>query len=296
VSRCVLGASGIRDERRYGLLDAFVSAGGNCVDTARVYGGGSSERAVGDWIRRARPEGLVILAKGAHPPDCVPSMVSTQLTETLETLGVDRVDLYLLHRDNPSVPVDEFVDALEDEVAAGRIQTYGGSNWTLARLREANRYALGRAGSGMVALSNHFSLAEPSEPLYPGCEATPAELRWHLQGAELSLFPWSSQARGFFADVPPESLDPNVWRCWGSAGNYERRDRARKLAAELDVRPINVALAFVLSQPFATFPIVGPQSEEQLAITLAGVDLRLDADQLCRLEFGDGHHGRDDRP
>ncbi|HET8640657.1 MAG TPA: aldo/keto reductase [Pseudonocardiaceae bacterium] len=288
VSRCVFGASGVRDSSKFALLDAYVQAGGNCLDTARVYGGGASERAVGEWLRRTRPDRLVIIAKGAHPPNCTPQAVATELDVTLETLGVDRVELYLLHRDDPAVPAGEFVDALQAEVAAGRIGAYGGSNWTAGRLAEANAYASAHGHDGMVAVSNHFSLAEPDEPLYPGCEATPPELRGYLTETGGCLIPWSSQARGFFADVPKESLDPNVWRCWGSAANYARRDRARALAERLDVLTINIALAYVLAQPFATFPIIGPQTAGELAIALRGADLRLDAGQLRWLELGAG--------
>lgn len=286
LSRVVLGASGVRDAEKARLLDQFVEAGGNCIDTARVYGGGTSEKAVGEWIRRARPDELVILGKGAHPPNCAPSMIEPDLAQSLDALGVDRIDLYLLHRDDPQVPVDEFVDALQEQVAAGRIGAYGGSNWSRSRLVEANRYATSRGHAGMVAVSNHFSLAEPVEPLYPGCEATPDKLQRYLGEAGISLFPWSSQGRGFFADVPAESLDPNVWRCWDSPGNRGRRDRARELAARLGVPAINVALAYVLNQPFPTFPIIGPQNGEELAIALRGTAIQLDAGQLRWLETG----------
>lgn len=283
----MLGTSGIRSAAGYRLLDAFFDAGGNCIDTARVYGSGASEQAVGAWIRRTRPDGLVVLAKGAHSPNCRPSTVAVELPQSLDALGVERADIYMLHRDDPSIPAAEFVDALDAEVSAGRVGAYGASNWSHERLVEANDYAAARGRPGMVALSNHFSLARPVQPLYPGCEAVSTDYSLYLERAGLALFPWSSQARGFFADVPRASLDPNVWRCWGVAENYARRDRARQLAVDLGTRPINVALAFVLNQPFATFPIVGPQSADELAIALAGVDLTLDSEQLRWLESGD---------
>ncbi|SHG21352.1 aldo/keto reductase [Streptoalloteichus hindustanus] len=286
VSRCVLGTSGIRGVEKHALLDAFFEAGGTCIDTARAYGGGASEEAVGAWIARARPERLVVLAKGAHPPHCTPEAVGVELTRTLEALGVECADVYLLHRDDTSVPVGEFVDALEREVAAGRVRVYGGSNWESERLAEATAYARARGGRGMVAVSNHFSLAEPVEPLYPGCVAVSARQREYLAAHNVALFPWSSQARGFFADVPRESLDPNVWRCWDTEENRARRERARQLAATLGVRAINVALAYVLHQPFPTFPIVGPQTVAELRLASRGVAVELDAAQVRWLETG----------
>jgi aryl-alcohol dehydrogenase-like predicted oxidoreductase len=287
VSRCVLGTSGVRDESGFALLDAFVAAGGTCLDTARVYGGGSAERAVGDWVRRTRPAGVVILGKGAHPPDCRPDAVAGELAESLDRLGVDRIDLYLLHRDDPAVPVGEFVDALEAERQAGRIGGYGGSNWTRDRLSAANRYAAGRGAAGMTVLSNHFSLAEPVEPLYPGCEAVDPGYRDDLAAAGIVLMPWSAQARGFFSGVPADRLDPSMTRCWDTAPNRARRARAATLAAELGLEPINVALAYVLSHPH-TAPIIGPRTEAELATALRAADVLLTPDQLRWLETGEG--------
>ncbi|WP_214414782.1 aldo/keto reductase [Sphaerisporangium fuscum] len=286
VSRCVLGTSGIRNERGHKLLDRFMEAGGTCIDTARVYGGGTSEAAVGDWIRSSKPDNFVIIAKGAHPPDCTPSAVAPDLTQTLDLLGVPRVDVYLLHRDDPAIPVGEFVEALEAEVAAGRICAYGASNWGRERLAEANRYAVARGGTGMIVLSNHFSLAEPVEPLYPGCEGVSPAYLDMLADGNIALMPWSSQARGFFANVPESSLDPNVWRCWGTPDNYARRERAAILAERRGVDTINIALAYVLNQPFGTYPIIGPQTVEELETALVGVDITMDADELRWLREG----------
>ena len=284
VSRCVLGTSGIRDDTGFDRLDRFVAAGGNGIDTGRVYGGGASEAAVGRWIRRAAPAGLTVFGKGAHPPHCTPDAVAADLASSLDALGVPRIDVYLLHRDDPSVPVGEFVDALEAERRAGRIGAYGGSNWTLPRLVAANRYAREHGAAGMTAVSNHFSLAEPVDALYQGCEATPAELRDHMAATGITLVPWSSQARGFFADVPRESLDPNVWRCWDTAANRARAARAAALAAELGVATVNIALAYVLAQPFPTLPVIGPQTADELTIALRGIDIELTPAQLAWLE------------
>ncbi|MGI5239084.1 aldo/keto reductase [Dactylosporangium sp. CA-139066] len=287
VSRCVLGTSGIRDETGYPLLDAFVAAGGSCIDTARVYGGGRCEETVGGWIRRARPDGLVIVGKGAHPPHCTPAAVEPELLQTLDRLGVPTIDVYLLHRDDTSIPVGEFVDALERQVAAGRIRAYGGSNWSEQRVRETNDYARRHGLRGMTVVSNHFSLAEPVEPLYPGCAGVSRSYCDYLAEDGIALMPWSSQARGFFADVPRGDLDPNVWRCWGTPDNYARRERARQLAERLAVRAVNVALAYVLCQSFATLPIIGPRTVAELEIALAGTDVSLSEQDIAWLEHGE---------
>ena len=287
VSRCVLGTSGIRTDQEHRLLDAYVEMGGNCLDTARVYGGGRSEEVVGRWLRMIGPGHVVVLAKGAHPPHCTPSAVARDLSLSLDNLGLSCIDLYLLHRDDPSVPVGEFVDALDAERSAGRIRAYGVSNWTRPRLAEANRYATDRGRAGLVALSNHFSLARPAQRLYPGCETVDAEFARSLAAdSAIALFPWSSQARGFFAEVPEQSLDPNVWRCWGTPDNFARRQRAGQLATARNVPRVNIALSYVLHQPFPTFPIIGPQDVDQLAIAVGGLSVKLDAPEVEWLEYG----------
>jgi aryl-alcohol dehydrogenase-like predicted oxidoreductase len=285
-SACVLGTSGTRDESGFAVLDEFVAAGGNCLDTARVYGGGASERTVGDWIRRRGSEGLVVIGKGAHPPDCRPEAVERELSESLDRLGLERIDIYLLHRDNPDVPVGEFVDALEAPLRAGLIGAYGGSNWSRERMVAANQYARDRGAIGMTVLSNHFSLADPVEPLYPGCAAVSATDRRFLESTGIALVPWSSQARGFFAETSADRLDPNMWRCWDTVANRSRRDRAARLAERLGLRTINIALAYVLNQRFTVLPIIGPQNVSELRIALRGADTALDAAQLRWLESG----------
>lgn len=291
IGRCVLGTSGIRDESGYSILDHFMAAGGTCIDTARAYGGGVSEQAVGGWIAKNNPSDLVVIGKGAHPPDCRPDAVKADLAESLNRLGLQKIDIYLLHRDDPQVPVGEWVDALEEERAAGRISTYGGSNWSRQRMDEANVYADTNGRPRMAALSNHFSLAEPVEMLHPGCAGTSIEDQRWLTETGIVLIPWSSQARGFFSDVNRDLLDPNLWRCWDTPENRARRDRARLLAADRGVAAINIALAFVLSQPFVTMPIIGPRDTGELAIALAGADITLDEAERQWLAEGPATNG-----
>ena len=128
------------------LLDAVYEHGGRTFDTAHGYGGGKSERALGAWItsRGIRDE-VVILGKGAHPYDgrarVTPEDITSDLHESLERMGVDVIDLYVLHRDNTDVPVGPLVEVLNEHQRAGKIRQFGGSNWTTARIGEANQYA-----------------------------------------------------------------------------------------------------------------------------------------------------------
>ena len=125
------------------LLDGFWERGGNLFDTGWVYGAGYTEKLLGEWLKnRGVREEAVIIGKGAHTPLCYPDVIAKQLTQTLERLQTDYVDVYFMHRDNLDVPVGEFVDAMDAEVKKGRIRgIFGGSNWTQERMDEAIAYA-----------------------------------------------------------------------------------------------------------------------------------------------------------
>jgi predicted dehydrogenase/aryl-alcohol dehydrogenase-like predicted oxidoreductase len=265
------------------LFDGFVEAGGTCFDTAHLYLGGQSEQVFGQWMRsRGVREEVVVLGKGAATPFCDPENLTRQLLVSLERMQTDYVDLYMMHRDNEAIPVGEFVEVLNEHKAAGRMRTFGVSNWSLARVEEANRYAAAHGLAGFSALSNNFSLARLVEPIWPGSIATSdaASRAWFTE-TQTVLFPWSSQARGFFAAGARDNVsDSELVRCWYSDDNFERLARVRSLAEERGVLPINVALAYVLSQPFPTFPLIGPRSLRELETSLPALGIELSSDEL----------------
>ena len=144
---------------------------------------------------------VVILCKGAHTPDCYPNKIRPQLEETLERMGTDYLDIYCLHRDNLEVPVSEFIDALSELKDEGLINVFGGSNWSLPRFKEAIDYANENNKTPFSMLSNNFSLARMLEPVWPGCfSCSEEDYKSYLEEHQIAIFPWSSQARGFFLE------------------------------------------------------------------------------------------------
>ena len=273
------------------LLDAFWEKGGNIFDTAFIYGGGYTEKLFGEWHRnRGTREQAVLIGKGAHSPLVYPDVIAKQLTQSLDRLQTDYVDVYFMHRDNLEVPVGEFVDAMDAEVRKGRIRgPYGGSNWTMERFDEAVAYAERTGKTKPMALSNNFALSEMLVPIWDGCvtSSTDAWKQW-LKEKQVTNFSWSSQGRGFFTDRAGRDKRDNeeLVRCWYNDKNFARRDRAIELARQLGHSPIHVALAFVLTQPFPSVPLIGPRTLAELDDSLKAFEIQLTPDQVNWLDHG----------
>ena len=261
------------------ILDRFYAAGGRALDVANVYRDGESAEAVGRWLRaRQSPDGVIVYAKGCHPPYCQPELVSSELDKARGLLDVERIDVFVLHRDDPSLPVAAFADALLEQVASGTIGSFGVSNWTVPRLRELQGYLDGVGEDGLVAFSNHFSLAEMVAEPWPGCLAVDKQDLIALADTDLQILAWSSLATGFFAGRDPVS--------WDSPGNRARRERATELSEELGTSAAAIALAYVFHQPDYVLPVVGTRSEAHLDEALSASEIVLSAEQLNWLESG----------
>jgi predicted dehydrogenase/aryl-alcohol dehydrogenase-like predicted oxidoreductase len=286
VSRLIMGVDNqVTMPHAAGIFDYWIESGGNAFDTAFIYAGGWNEKLLGQWIKnRGVRNDIVIISKGGHTPHCNPKSIREQFLISLERMQIDHADLYMMHRDNPDIPAGEFVDVLNEFVKEKRLTAFGGSNWSIDRVQAANDYAKAKGLQGFSIVSNNFSLARMVAPVWGGCisASDPASRAW-LTKTQLALFPWSSQARGFFTDRAhrDQSLnDEEMNRCWYSDDNWQRRDRVLELAKKKNVLPINIALAYVLNQPFPTFPLIGPRTLEELRTSLPGLDISLTADEV----------------
>jgi predicted dehydrogenase/aryl-alcohol dehydrogenase-like predicted oxidoreductase len=269
------------------MFDDFVERGGTTFDTAYIYGGGRGEKLLGQWMTsRGNRDEVVVIGKGAHTPYCDPESLTRQLTESLERLQTDHVDLYLMHRDNEEIPVSEFVDVLDEHFKAGRIKAFGGSNWSLKRFDEANAYAEASGKQPFTLLSNHLSLARAYDVPWAGCRhvADDESQAW-LRERNVALFPWSSQARGFFTGraKPDDRSDEELVRCFYSDENFRRLDRARELAAAKGVEPTAIALAWLLHQPYPVFPLIGPRHISETRTSLPGLSVELSDEEVAWL-------------
>ena len=270
------------------LFDQWIEAGGNAFDTAHIYAGGAAEKLFGDWLKsRGVRDDIVILGKGAHTPHCDPAGLNRELDESLERMQVSGVDIYMMHRDNPDVPVGEFIDVLNEHQRAGRIGIFGGSNWSIKRIAAANEYAQAHKLNGFVCASNNFSLARLVEPMWQGCiSSSDAEARSWFQEHEIALFAWSSQARGFFVRGKRDfTSDEELVRCWYSEDNFERLGRVQVLAERKNVSPINIAAAYVLNQEFPIFALIGPRALSEIRTSLPALEIELSKDERAWLNL-----------
>lgn len=282
ISKIVMGTmlEGAIDQLTHGLalFDDFYERGGTCFDTAYVYGGGYGEKVLGHWLKtRGVRDEVTIIGKGAHTPFCDPDNLQSQLTETLDRLQLEGVDIYMMHRDNLDYPASAFVDVMNQEVQAGRMKVFGGSNWTIARLEEANTYARANGLQGFSVVSNNFSLARLVDPVWPGgvSSSDKASREW-FEANGLALFCWSSQARGFFARADRNyTEDGELVRCWYSDDNFERLSRAQELARQKGVSPVVIAAAYVLTQPFPIYALIGPRALAETRDSLQAFNVEL---------------------
>jgi predicted dehydrogenase/aryl-alcohol dehydrogenase-like predicted oxidoreductase len=293
VSRLVMGVDNQTSWPRTSvMMDDFFERGGNCFDSAFIYGGGLCEKMLGQWVKnRDIREQVVILSKGAHTPYCTPEWLVKQFKISLDRLQMDYVDIYMMHRDNLDVPVGEFITVLNELKNAGQIRAFGGSNWSIERVEAANKWAAANGMTGFSAMSNNFSLARMVDPVWVGCiAASDKKSRDWLTEQGMALMPWSSQARGFFVPGrahPADLSDPELVRCWYSDDNFQRLERANQMAKERNVLPINIALAYVLCQPFPTFPLIGPRLLSETRTSFPALEIELTPEELRWLNLED---------
>ncbi|MGN6203967.1 aldo/keto reductase [Humibacter sp.] len=287
------------EEASHAILDAYVEAGGNFIDTADVYTRGVSEEIVGRWLAAhpAEAEQLVIATKGRFPMgDGANDLglsrrhLSRALDASLARLGVETIDLYQLHAWDALTPIDETLRFLNDAIAAGKILYYGFSNFTGWQLTKAVHVARAHGWAEPVTLQPQYNL------IVRGIEheIVPAAL-----DAGVGLLPWSPLGGGWLSgkyqrDVAPTGatrLGENPERgmeAWRARNDDPRTWRILEVVQELaDVHGASlsqVSLAWLLAQPAVTSVILGARTVEQLRDNLGASDVELTDAQLAALD------------
>ena len=276
------------------MFDHFYGAGGRIFDTAYIYNNGKGDKYLGDWINsRNLEKDIIVIGKGAHTPQCQPQFIRPQIIESLERLNIQTLDIFCLHRDNPDIPVSEFIDALDEVKSEGLINLIGASNWELGRFSEARDYAQSHNKEPFTALSNNFSLAEMVDPVWPGCVGVNSEYVTYLIENKIMLFPWSSQARGFFIKKKEitsnehfsnPSLEEEI-RVWHNEKNLKRRAKCFEIAEQKNLQPIQVALAYVVQKSSLIFPLIGPRTIFETNSSIEATQINLSDQEMKDLSI-----------
>ena len=284
----------IPEERAFSLMDRYLELGGNVIDTARIYGRAeardasysNSEPIIGRWLKSRGTRGRVVLVtKGAHHvmedpsqkrvnPACIDSDLETSLRE----LEVDSVDIYFLHRDDPEKPVSEIMDALDRHVKAGKIRALGASNWTCARIAEANAYARENGKTPFTVSQIQWGAAYVRPGAWPDptlVSMTPEEYAGYL-ALGIPVMAFSPQAG--------EPLQPKFAERYDGPENRRRLAALREICARTGASPAAVLLSYITSNRLPGSAVIGCSTLEQLEDSMSACDLTLSEADIAALE------------
>ena len=307
VSQLCLGTNmfgtAVDPERAEGILAEFVAQGGNFLDTAHSYGDwiptgprSASERVLGQWLGKRRREDFVVATKGCefdyragdYALRVTPLHLDQDLHESLDCLGLDRIDLYWLHRDDPSQPVETLVDALIAHQRAGRIRHFGCSNWSPARIEAAQAHARKLGHAGFAACQPMWGLAVPDREamarMSPGGYYEDGYRKLHEAG--LAMIPYSPQSRGFFTKLAAggrAAMGDDLAALYLHDANQRKLPVIERIAARHRASLNDVVLAYLVCQPWPTIPIVGASRPEQVRESARACELALSAAEVDEL-------------
>jgi aryl-alcohol dehydrogenase-like predicted oxidoreductase len=288
------------DDEAFAVMDAFVEAGGNMLDTSDVYGGGASETTLGRWFT-TRPADLtdrvVLATKGRFGtgPDANDAGLSRRhldrtLSASLRRLGREQVDLYQLHGWDPLTPIEETLSFLDDAIRAGKINYFGLSNFTGWQLQLTVSTARALGMQPPVSVQSQYSLVSREIEF----EVVPAALYNNV-----GVLPWSPLASGFLAGKYTRGAEAPSNSRGGSGNslfehvindlsakeqNWDVIDVVRAVAEKTGATPAQVALSWATNRPGVTSSIIGARNTRQLEQNLAAADVQLDDESTALLD------------
>ena len=288
------------EKASFAVLDAFVAGGGTCIDTADAYSrwapghhGGESESIIGRWLkRRGRSDDLVIATKvgsdmGQGHKDLSAKWIARAVEDSLRRLGLDRIDLYQSHWDDPATPQEETAEALGRLVKAGKVRALGCSNFDAARLKSALAVSAKAGLPRYETLQPQYNLME--RPQFEG------ELAETCIAEGLGVISYYGLARGFLTGKYRSQKDL-AQSTRGEGVQQHMTPRGFAVLAALDhvaeaheATPAQVALAWIMAQPGITAPIASATTAKQVEELLGALSLKLTKDDLERLNRASLH-------
>ena len=277
----------LNEETSRQFMKKSLDAGINFFDTANVYSLGTSEEFVGRALRNYALRDEVVVAtkvhgtmrKGRNAAGLSRKAIMTEVDHSLRRLGMDYIDLYQIHRFDPTTPIEETMEALHDVVKAGKARYIGASSMWAWQFSKAQYIAEQYGWTKFISMQNHYNLLnrEEEREMMPLCVD---------QG--VGVIPWSPLARGRLTRDWDNATSRSETDEFGK-GLYKPEDqviveRVAEVARELGAPRAQVALAWVLSKPFVTSPIVGATKDAHIDDAIAACELQLSAEHIARLE------------
>jgi aryl-alcohol dehydrogenase-like predicted oxidoreductase len=279
------------EAQSFRVLDAYAAAGGNFIDTADVYSawvpghtGGESEAVIGRWMAaRKNAARMIVATKVGMAPNLTglsAQTIASAADASLQRLGVDRIDLYYAHRDDPKTPLDETLRAFDALVRAGKVRHIAASNYTAPRLAEALAISARDGLARYVGLQPHYNLMHRTE--YEG------ELMDLCVSRRIGCMPYFALAKGFLTGKYRQGGTVESVRAAGAREYLD--DRGVRVLGALDAiaanhhtTPAAVALAWLAAQPGVVAPIASGRTPEQVAELLPMAELRLSTEEITTL-------------
>jgi len=283
------------EKRSFELLDAFVDAGGNLIDTADVYSawvpgnrGGESETIIGQWLKLSGKREQVVIAtkvaKWAEQPGLSPVNIRQAVDRSLQRLQIDCIDLYQAHEDDASVPLVETLDAFARLIEAGKVRVIGASNYSAARFADALTISKQHGLPRYESLQPEYNLVSRA-----GYEK---ELEPLIRAEHVGVISYYALASGFLSGKYRSAADLAKSTARGGAVKKYLNPQGMQVLAALDAvaashhaTPAQVALAWLIARPGLTAPIVSATSVEQLHELLGATSLQLSHDEIAQLDL-----------
>ncbi len=289
------------DEVSFAAMEHFVQLGGNFLDTARVYADWvptaerqSSEKCIGRWLtQRGGADDIIVATKGGHhpldgsgPPTLKQEELLAQSEESRCNLRLDAIPLYYLHRDDPSLSVQQIMDAVFTLQDRGIILHAGCSNWTAPRIRAAQAYAKSCGRPGFEAVSNRWSLARVTPGSFdPTTVLTDEELMQFHRETQIPLLPFSSMGQGVLSKLADGALPAWMQAQYGLPVNAELAKRAEAIAKKRGISVAQVCQCFFYGQDFPVIPVAAFSSDRQMKEAAKATELLLSEEELAALSI-----------
>lgn len=302
ITNLILGANASRnveDAERFAFMDRYADYGGNCLDSARLYQDGERDRIIGRWLKsRGNRDKIMVVTKGCHPrmdrlytSRLSQAEIVGDLEESLSFMQIDYSDMHILHRDDIHISVEQIMPTLDKLVKDGKTRAIGASNWTAARINEANQFAHANNLTPFTVSQMHFSLAQATPMSLGDITQVPmsdVEYGWY-QETGMAIMGYGAMARGYFAKLASgDPIRPSVLRAYDYIPENRRRAlRVKELASQLHVSVAAATIAYVCDCGLNSAALCGFPKIEQMQEAMQILTFRLSKEQIKWLEAGE---------